>query len=105
VNPRHPLLLHDHTNIRNTHPKWSKTRNTFSPLLFNFALEYAIKKVQENQVGLKSNGTLQLLVYVDDVNLLGDNIDAIEENTVILIDGSKEVGLEVNAEKTKFMLL
>jgi hypothetical protein len=48
-------------------------------MLFNFALDYAIRKVQENLVGLKLNGTHQLLVYVDDMNLLGDNIDAIKE--------------------------
>jgi hypothetical protein len=45
-------------------------------LLFscNFALEYAITKVQENQVGLKLNGTHQVLTHVDDMNLLGDSI-------------------------------
>jgi hypothetical protein len=70
-----------------------------SPLLFSFALEYAITKVQENQVGPKLNGTHLLLVYADDVNLLGDNIGAINKNTETLIGASKEVGLEVNAEK------
>jgi hypothetical protein len=51
-----------------------KQGDALSPLLFNIALEYAIRKVQENQVGLKVNGTHHLLAYVDDVNLLGDNL-------------------------------
>jgi hypothetical protein len=81
-----------------------KQGDTLSPLLFNFASEYVSRKVQKNQVGLKLNGTYQLLVYADDVNLLGDNIDTIKKNKTIT-DASKEVGIEVNVEKTKYMLL
>jgi hypothetical protein len=51
-----------------------KQGHALSPLIFNFALEYTIRKVQENQVGLKLNGTHKLLAYADDVNLLGDTI-------------------------------
>jgi hypothetical protein len=54
--------------------------------------------VQENQVGLKLNGTHQLLSYADDVNLLGDNIDTVKKNKEILTDSSKEVGLEKNTQ-------
>jgi hypothetical protein len=77
-----------------------KQGDALSPLLINFALEYAIRKVQEIQVGLKLNGTHQLLAYTDDVNLLGDNTDTIKKNRETLIDASKEVGLEINVEKT-----
>jgi hypothetical protein len=82
-----------------------KQGDALSPLLFNFALEYAIMKVQENQVGQKLNGIHQLLVYADDVNLLRYNTETIKKNTGTLTDASKEVGLEVNADKTRYMLM
>ena len=55
--------------------------DALSPLLFNFALEYALRKVQAHQDDLKLNGTHQLLVYVEEVNTLGGSIHTVKENT------------------------
>ncbi|KAJ4439572.1 hypothetical protein ANN_07699 [Periplaneta americana] len=75
-----------------------KQGDALSPLLFNFTLEYVIRKVQDNTEGMELNGLNQLLVYADDVNMLG-------ENTGILLEASKAIGLEVNPEKTKYMIM
>ena len=66
-----------------------KQGDTLSPMLFNFALEYAIRRVQVNQDGLKLNGTHQLL----------------KENAEALVAATREIGLEVSADKTKYMVV
>jgi hypothetical protein len=71
----------------------------------NFALECTIRRVHANQEGLKLNGTNQFLVYADDVNILGGSIHSIKKNAEELVVASKETGLEVNAEKTKYTVI
>jgi hypothetical protein len=76
-----------------------KQGDALSPLLFNLVLEYAIKSVQVYQDGLKLNGTLQLLAYSDDVNILGGSGHTVRENAEALVVATKEIGLEVNTDK------
>jgi len=76
-----------------------KKRDALSPLLFNFALEYAIKRVQVNQDGLKLNGTYQLLVCAYDI-IVGGSMHNIKKNKEALVVPCKGIGLEVNADIT-----
>ena len=66
---------------------------------------YAIRKVLVNQNGLKLNGTHQLLAYADDVNILGGSIHTLKENSEALVVASSEIGIEVNADNTKYMVM
>ena len=72
-------------------------------LLFNFAFGYAVRRVPVNQDGLKLNFTHQLLAYADDVNILGVSVHTVKKNAEALVAATKEIRLEVNAHKTKYM--
>ena len=64
--------------------------DALSLLLFNFAVEYAIRRVQVNQDGLKLNGTHQVLVYVNAINILGGSVHTVKENTEAFVVASEE---------------
>jgi len=55
--------------------------------------------------GLKLNGTHQLLAYADDVNILGGSIHTLKENAGALVAATREIGLEVSADQTKYMVM
>jgi hypothetical protein len=82
-----------------------KQGDAVSPLLFNFALEYSTRKFLENEIDLELYGTYRLLVYADDVNLLGDNVNTIKENSETVLGFSRDIGLEINAEKAVYMIM
>jgi hypothetical protein len=82
-----------------------KQGDALSPLLYNSVLEYAITRVQIQQDGLKLNGTHQLPVYTDDVNILSGSVHTIKKNKKALVVVSKAKGLEVNAYKIKYMVM
>jgi len=82
-----------------------KQGGNLSPMLFNFALEYAIRRIQVNQEGLILIDTHQLLVYADDVNILGRSIHTIKKNAEALVIAGKETRLEVNADKLKYKVM
>jgi len=82
-----------------------KQGDTPSPMLFNFAVQYAIRRVHVNRDGLKLNGTHQLLAYADDVNILGGSTHTLKENAEALVAAIKETGLEVSADNTKYMVM
>jgi hypothetical protein len=80
-------------------------QDALKPLLFNFVIRYAIRKVQVNQEGLKLNGTHNLFVYADYINILGRIVHTIKKNVDTLVVVCQETGLEVNADKTKYMVM
>ena len=82
-----------------------KHEDALSQIFYNFVLDYAARSVQVNQDGLKFNGIHQLLVYADDVNILGGRVHTVKVNAEALVVATKEIGLEVNANKTKYMIV
>jgi hypothetical protein len=82
-----------------------KQGNALWKLLFSFALEYVNRGVQVNQDGLKLYGTHQLVFYADDVNMLGGSVHNVKESAEASVVASKETGLEVNADKSKYMVM
>jgi hypothetical protein len=77
-----------------------------SSVLFQLSfLENSIRRVQANEMDVKLNGTHQLIVYSDDVIILGGSIHTTKKNTEALVTASKQIVLEVNTENSKYIVL
>ena len=70
-----------------------------------FALEYVVRGVQVHHEGLKLNGVHQVVVYTDDTDILGGNISTLHKNLEALVVPREEFCLEVNAEKSMYMVM
>jgi len=82
-----------------------KKGDVLSPLFFNFPLEYTIRMIQAIQDGLKLNGTYQPFVCAFDVITLRGSVYTTKEKAEVLVVASKEIGLEVNVDKSKYMVM
>ena len=80
-----------------------KQGDALSPLLFNFVLEHALKSL-EDKGGVQLNGIHKLLVYADDIVLLGDSEEILKDDMHILRSNTRKLRLEVNVNKTKYMV-
>jgi hypothetical protein len=75
-------------------------------LLFNFVfLEYGIRRVHVHQDGFKLNGTHQILAFAGDVNILAESVHTIKENAEAIVVACKGIGIDVNADKIKCMIM
>ena len=82
-----------------------KQGDTILSLLFNFTLDYAVRRVQANQEHFNLNSIHHFPVYGDDVNAMGRNIHTIKKNTKALLVASKESDLDINTERTKYVVM
>ena len=82
-----------------------KQGHALLPLLFNFALEYASRRVQVNQDDLKLNGTHQIWFTLMENNILAGKVCAIKKNIEALVDVTMDIGLEVNACDAKYVVM
>jgi hypothetical protein len=82
-----------------------KQADALSSLFFIFVLDYSTKRVQINRNGWKLNGTNQVLFCADGVIILDGRLPTIKEHTEALVVASKEMGLEVNADRTMYRVI